>query len=207
MLNKRIKSLLVAGLLIFSMGGTVFATEDGIIDEHGVATISNPKFDANGNRNITKAILNGDIKVSLTRKEGDLYDILISWDSTKVNVTGMKSYFENGSIGSENYFDPEYHCANIIKEGNIYKVSLENLGGMGVTELLGKLVKVEIYYEAVKGSDPVVPPTEPEPEPEEPKEEIKDEPVTGDVGIMPIAITAVASAAGLFMLNKKDDEE
>lgn len=204
MLNKRIKSLLVAGLLVFSMSGAVFANEDGIVDKNGVATIENPKFNAEGKREITKAILNGDIKVSLTKKEGDLYDILISWDSTKVNVTGMKTFFENGTTDNSNYFDPEYHCANIIKEGNIYKVSLENLGGMGVTKLLGKLVKVEIYYEAVKGSDPVVPPTEPDPEPEE---KITDEPVTGDASIMPIVTVAAVSAAGLFALRNKDDEE
>jgi hypothetical protein len=198
MLNKRIKSLLVAGLLVFSMAGGVFAEGDSAAaDKNGVATITNPKFDAEGKRDITKAILNGDIKVSLTRKEGNLYDILISWDSTKVNVTGMKSTFENGTIGSENYFDPEYHCANIIKEGNIYKVSLENLGGMGVTELLGKLVKLEIYYEAVKSSDPV------DPNPEK----ITDEPVTGDTGTVLFVGGALVSVAALYALNKKEDEE
>ena len=198
MLNKRIKSLLVAGLLVFSMSGAVFANEDGIIDKNGVATIQNPKFDAEGKRVISQAILNGDIKVTLIKKDGDLYDITISWDSTKVNVTGMKTHFKNGTIDSNDYFNPEYHCADIKVNGNIHSVELKDLGGMGVTELLGKLVKVEIFYEAVKGSEPVTP---------EDPEKITDEPVTGDTSIMPIAITAVASAAGLFVLNKKDDEE
>ena len=204
MLNKRIKSLLVAGLLVFSMSGAVFANEDGIVDKNGVATITNPKFDAEGKREITKAILNGDIKVSLTRKEGDLYDILISWDSTKVNVIGMTSHYENSTTGQihDDFFNPDYHCSNIIKEGNIYKVSLEGLGGIPAEgfDSLGKLVKLEIFYEAVKGSDPVVPPTEPE-------EEITDEPVTGDASIMPIVTVAAVSAAGLFALRNKDDEE
>ena len=39
------------------------------------------------------------------------------------------------------------------------------------------------------------------------EEKITDEPVAGDASIMPIAVTAVLSAAGLYLVNKKDDEE
>lgn len=207
MLNKRIKSLLVAGLLVFSMNGVAFATEDSVADKNGVATITNPKFDANGNRSITKAILNGDIKVNLVEtvdEDGDyLYNIEVSWDSTKVKLTDIQSSYENGNIMHGNYVGDWYHCNTLVKEGDIYKVTVE--GGSESFETikgLGKLTELRIYYEAVKSSDPVNPNPNPDPE-----EKITYEPVTGDASIMPIVITAVVSAAGLYVLNKKDDEE
>lgn len=201
MLNRRIKSLLIAGLLVVGMSGAVFANGEGdTLPLTGKATIENPKFDANGQRVISQAILNGDIKVTLVKKDGDLYDITISWDSTKINVTGMKSYFENGTIGSNDYFDPEYHCADIKVNGNIHSVELKDLGGMGVTELLGKLVKVEIFYEAVKDDEPVTPPADD-------PEDITDEPVAGDTNMAPIGATAAVSAAGLLLVNRKDKDD
>jgi hypothetical protein len=68
------------------------------------------------------------------------------------------------------------------------------------------LIKVEVEFVPVDKDNNGIPdfkdskPVDPNPE------EIKD-PETGDTSIMPIVVTAVVSAAGLFVLNKKDDEE
>ena len=204
MLNKRIKSLLVAGLLVFSMSGGVFAEEISL-PSTGKAVIENPKFNAEGKRVISQAILNGDIKVSLVEtkdENGDYkYDIEISWNATKVNLTKVQSFYENngGNIDHSNYFKEkdQYYCSTLVKEGDIHKFTVEG-GGKD----FGKLTRLVIYYEAVKGSNPVTPPTEPEK-----PENITDEPVAGDASIMPIAVTAVLSAAGLYVVCKKDDEE
>ena len=200
-MNKKIKSLIVSGLLMVGMCGTVFANEVEL-PKVGTAVIENPAFEE-GKRVVS--LQDGLITVTITENEDGTYDILTTWDSTKVNVTGLKTFYENGSIVSDDFFNPDYHCANIIKEGDIYKVSLEGLAEVPEGfDAMGKLVKIEVTFENLtKGSDPVEPPVDPEP-PVVPEEEITD-PETGDTSSMVFVATALLSAGALLITKKKDE--
>ena len=200
-MNKRIKSLIIAGLMVIGMNGNVFANEVEL-PEVGTAIINNPAFEE-GVRVIS--LQDGLITVKITENEDGTYDILTTWDSTKVNVTGLKTIYENGNLISDDYFNPEYHCANIIKEGDIYKVSLEGLAEVPEGfDSMGKLVRIELTYENLtKGDEPVDPPVDPEP-PVTPEEEIID-PETGDVSSMAFVATALLSAGVLVFTRKKDE--
>ena len=200
-MNKKIKSLIVSGLLMVGMCGTVFANEVEL-PKVGTAVIENPAFEE-GKRVVS--LQDGLITVTITENEDGTYDILTTWDSTKVNVTGLKTFYENGSIVSDDFFNPDYHCANIIKEGDIYKVSLEGLAEVPEEfDSMGKLVKIEVTFENLtKGSDPVEPPVDPEP-PVVPEEEITD-PETGDTSSMVFVATALLSAGALLITKKKDE--
>lgn len=201
-MNKKIKSLLVAGVLLVGMSGNVFANEVEL-PKVGTAVITNPAFEE-GVRVVS--LQDGLITVTITENEDGTYDIVTTWDSTKVNVTGLKTFYENGSLVSDDFFNPEYHCANIIKEGDIYKVSLEGLAEvLAGFDSMGKLVKVEVTFENLtKGSEPVEPPVDPEP-PVVPEEEITD-PETGDASSMVFVATALLSAGALVFTRKKDEE-
>ena len=187
-MNKKIKSLIVAGLLMVGMCGTVFANEVEL-PKVGTAVIENPAFEE-GKRVVS--LQDGLITVTITENEDGTYDIL-------------KTFYENGSLVSDDFFNPEYHCANIIKEGDIYKVSLEGLAEVPEGfDSMGKLVKIEVTFENLtKGSDPVEPPVDPEP-PVVPKEEITD-PETGDTSSMVFVATALLSAGALLITKKKDE--
>ena len=200
-MNKRIKSLIIAGLMVIGMNGNVFANEVEL-PEVGTAIINNPAFEE-GVRVIS--LQDGLITVKITENEDGTYDILTTWDSTKVNVTGLKTIYENGNLISDDYFNPEYHCANIIKEGDIYKVSLEGLAEVPEGfDSMGKLVRIELTYENLtKGDEPVDPPVDPEP-PVTPEEEIID-PETGDVSSTVFVATALLSAGVLVFTRKKDE--
>lgn len=201
-MNKKIKSLLVAGVLLVGMSGNAFANEVEL-PKVGTAVIENPAFEE-GKRVVT--LQDGLITVTITENEDGTYDILTTWDSTKVNVTGLKTFYENGSLVSDDFFNPEYHCANIIKEGDIYKVSLEGLAEVPAGfDSMGKLVKIEVTFENLtKGSEPVEPPVDPEP-PVVPEEKITD-PETGDTSSMVFVATALLSAGALVFTRKKDEE-
>ena len=200
-MNKRIKSLIIAGLMVIGMNGNVFANEVEL-PKVGTAIIKNPAFEE-GVRVIS--LQDGLITVKITENEDGTYDILTTWDSTKVNVTGLKTIYENGNLISDDFFNPEYHCANIIKEGDIYKVSLEGLAEVPEGfDSMGKLIRIEVTYENLtKGDEPVDPPVDPEP-PVTPEEEITD-PETGDVSSMAFVATALLSAGVLVFTRKKDE--
>lgn len=204
-MSKKIKSLLIAGLLVLGMGGTAFANEVEL-PKVGTAVIKNPAFE-DGVRVVS--LQDGLITVKITENEDGTYDILTTWDSTKVNVTGLKTIYENGNLVSDDFFNPDYHCANIIKEGDIYKVSLEGLAEVSEGfDSMGKLVRIEVTYENLtKNDEPVVPPKDPEPpvDPEPtPEEEITD-PETGDVSSTAFVATALLSAGVLVFTRKKDE--
>ena len=110
-MNKRIKSLMIAGLMVIGMCGNVFANEVEL-PKVGTAIIKNPAFEE-GVRVIS--LHDGLITVKITENEDGTYDILTTWDSTKVNVTGLKTIYENGKLVSDDFFNPEYLCANIRK--------------------------------------------------------------------------------------------
>jgi hypothetical protein len=195
MLNKRIKSLLVAGLLVLGMG---FAKVDSYALEPITSTITNPKLIENKK---TISLQGGSIIVEVTKTE-DGYIFEPRWDSNKFKVLDIKAHYDdelNTVINSESYF-VDSKCHPIQENNNVHKSDAIDM------KINANLIKVEVIFMPIDKDNDGKPdfkdskPVDPNPE------EIKD-PETGDTSIMPIVVTAVASAAGLFVLNKKDDEE
>ena len=195
-MNKKVKSLIAAGLLVFGMAGSAFAAESEL-PSVSTSEITHPKFE-DGKRVVE--LQGGLIVVEMTEKENGEYDIVVKWKEESIKILGVKSYYENGSIDHTNYFEELYHCNTLGEEGEFVFGKVLG-GGEGFSGPLGKLVKVEVTFENLtKGDEPVVPPVTP------PEEEI-DDPETGDAGIMVGVITVAAASVGLFVINKKKDEE
>lgn len=203
MLNKRIKSLLVAGLLVFSMSGAVFANGSDL-PANGTIKIDYPDFGAKSYKEYTE-LQGGKIHLTLY-KDGNSYRADVKWDPSVIKVTGIKMTYEKAEgetvetystrdIKLPDEVQDDQGCYVAVKEGDLYKVTNIADGISGK-----KLVKVEIMFvNLTKGQQG----TDPE---EDPKEKI-DDPNTGDASIMPIVATAILSAAGLYVVCKKDDEE
>ena len=198
-MNKKVKSLLVAGLLVFSMAGSAFAAEESELPSVSTSAITHPKFE-DGKRVVE--LQGGLIVVEMTEKENGEYDIVVKWKEESIKILGVKSYYENGSIDHTNYFEELYHCNTLGEEGEFVFGKVLG-GGEGVSGPLGELVKVEVTFENLtKGDEPVVPPEEP---PVIPEEEI-DDPETGDAGIMVGVVSVALASLGLVVVNKKKDE-
>jgi hypothetical protein len=195
MLNKKIKSLFVAGLLVVGMGVAKF---DSFALEPITSTITNPKLIDNKK---TISLQGGSIIVEVTKTE-DGYIFEPRWDSNKFKVLDIKAHYDdelNTVINSESCFVSS-KCYPIQENSNVYKSDAIDM------KIDANLIMVEVVFMPIDKDNNGKPdfkdskPVDPNPE------EIKD-PETGDTSIMPIVVTAVASAAGLFALNKKDDEE
>ena len=202
-MNKKIKSLLIAGLLVFGMGGNVFADETEL-PTTSTSTITNPKFE-DGKRIVE--LQGGLIVVEMTEKENGEYDIVVKWKEESIKILGVKSYYENGSIDHTNYFEELYHCNTLGEEGEFVFGKVLG-GGEGFSGPLGKLVKVEVTFENLtKGDDPVNPPIDPTPDPDPTPEEKLDDPKTGDVNTMVIlGVSAFSAGTVLVLTNRKKDE-
>lgn len=196
-MNKKIKSLLVAGLLVVGMSGNVFADDvhvnDALIveniklDEVFIFQDNNVFLELDGPSNILLA----DIKAAWVEKYNITYVKLILKDGSEVNVPMEKINVENNGSG-------------LIRNS----VDLDDLDDpLGASDV--KTVKIGIDYKYpqdedgngvpdFKDDEPVDPPVEEEPE-------IND-PNTGDAGMMVGAITVAAASIGLFVVNKKKDE-
>lgn len=190
---KKVKCLLVAGLLVLGMGGNVFADDV----QQAVSTITNPKF-VEGEFN--KQLQEGNIVIKATEKDGYYYYVTTEWNGEKIKIIDVKLHFEDGSIVYNEALFKEDKCGVVQdKEGWKY-VNLVN-------DVDKKVVKIEVVFEPVKGNDPVVPPVEPPVEPEEPEEEVKDDPQTGDSSMLLYVGTAAASIGGLYVLTRKKEDK
>lgn len=206
MLNKRIKSLLVAGLLVFSMAGGVFA-EGSDLPKEATIKIENPDFGDFMNK--TYELQDKFIILKLTRHSSgedsyDDYQAHLTWDAEKYEVTHIKMVYEDESFTERDIMikaaEGKDCYVAVLGEDGKYRVSPigDDISGK-------KLIRVEVTFKNLtKGDNPVVPPVVPPTE--EPEEDVYD-PETGDASIMPIVATAVLSAAGLYVVCKKDDEE
>jgi len=197
-MNKKVKSLLVAGLLVFGMSGNVFADDvhvnDALIveniklDEVFIFQDNNVFLELDGPSNILLA----DIKAAWVENYNITYVKLILKDGSEVNVPMEKINVENNGSG-------------LIRNS----VDLDDLDDpLGASDV--KTVKIGIDYKYpqdedgngvpdFKDDEPVDPPVEEEPEIHDPN--------TGDAGMMVGAITVAAASIGLFVVNKKKDEE
>jgi hypothetical protein len=196
-MNKKIKSLLVAGLLVVGMG---FAKVDSFAAETDplVSKITDIEF-VNGEQQKVETLQHGYITVTMTRTADGKYDIVVKWDKTILDVVKVESIFEKNTIYSDlnTCYDVEYEGNNVIvtiKDANVVPEGFDPIG-----ELKG----VNVYFTLVDEDGDGVPNFK-EGTPVPPK---TDEPETGDASMIITASVAVASAVGLFVLSRKDDEE
>jgi hypothetical protein len=205
MLNKRIKSLLVAGLLVFSMG---FAKVDSFAAEPLMSEITDIEF-VKGEEQKVVTLQHGYITVTMNKNADGKYDIVVKWDKTVLDVVKVESIFETNSLFSSlnscySHTDDGQYITIVIKDANI---GPDAFGSPNY----GELTKVNVYFNLVdsdKDGAPDFKDDTPKPEePEEPKDPNVKDPETGDASMIAVVGIAVASAVGLYAVNKKDDEE
>jgi hypothetical protein len=189
-MNKKLRTLLLAGLLTLGMSTVAFANESEL-PAVSTSSVSHPKFE-DGKRVVE--LQGGLVIVDMTEKENGEYDIVVKWKGESIKILGVKSIYENGTIDHTNYFEELYHCNTLEQEGEFFKGKVLG-GGEGFSGPLGKLVKVEVTFENLtKGSNPIVPP----------QEEI-DDPATGDATTIGFLVAGALATLGLCKINK--DEE
>jgi hypothetical protein len=191
---KKVKSLLIAGLLVVGMG---FAKVDSFAAgaDPLISKITNIEF-VSGEQQKVETLQQGYITVTMNRDANGKYDVIVKWDKTMVNVIGIDSKGELGNLYSD--FNT---CYDNKEEGNYIIVTIK---GINENPSLGELKEVYVHFTPVDSDGDGVPNFK-EGTPVNP--EIK-EPETGDASIAIIASSVVAASAGLYLLNrKKDDDE
>ena len=195
-MNKKLRSLIIAGLLVVSMAGGVFA-EGEDLPPTGTIEIDYPKFDG-----VTQRVFNelgGNIFLTLykdtntdenTGEVSSVYRAIIKWNPDAVNVTGVKMTYADGTTAYRDIMTsaPEdQDCYVAIQDGDQFKVNIQD-------NIEGELVKVEIMFENLPG-------------PTTPKEEI-NVPETGDALLIVPGLALGAGVITLYLTGKnKDDEE
>lgn len=203
MLNKRIKSVLVAGLVVLGMG---FAKVDSYAAETLKSEITNIEFVQGETQKVVK-LQQGYITVTINKSADGKYDVVVEWDKTIVDVVGIDSLFEKG----QPTFSDFNTCYDYVVDGNKVIVTIKDVTGVPEGwDSKGELVGVNVHFTLVDSDNDGVPDFKDDtPQPEEPKPkdpEVKD-PETGDASMIAVIGIAVASAAGLVLTRKKDDEE
>jgi LPXTG-motif cell wall-anchored protein len=204
MLNKRIKSMLVAGLVILGMG---FAKVDSFAAETLKSEITDIDF-VEGEEQKVIELQQGYITVTINREADGKYDVIVKWDKTMVNVIGIDSLFESGNP----LYSDFNTCYDVEYEGNNIIVTIKDVNEMpeGFNPV-GELIGVNVHFTLVDSDNDGVPDFKddtPKPEePEKPKDPNVKDPETGDASMIAIIGIAVASATGLVLTRKKDDEE
>ena len=210
-MNKKVKALIVAGLLVVGMSGNIFAynTFEGndsnteiVSEKHeGLfqAKIENPKAGE------TYTLQDGNIIVVISA-DGKSATVQTKEGAT-VTVTHVHMKGGNG-----------FNCY-IAEEGLVDMICPPNKGGKQpeishITVVFDYADKTDTDGDGIpdfKDDEPVPPeppvePEEPEPpvEPEEP--EIED-PNTGDGSMIAFGAAVVVAGGVVYLLNRKDDEE
>jgi hypothetical protein len=208
-MNKKIKSLLVAGLLVLGMSGM---KNDVFAAELLTSTIKDIVFVTDETQKVIP-LQNGYITVTINKNNG-VYDVVVEWDKTAVDVVGMTSIFENNSLYSD--FNT---CYDYVTDGNKIIVTIRDVGSVPTGfDPMGELVQIDVNFNLVDTDGDGAPdikddtpngeePEDPQP-PAEPQEPTVIDPETGDVSTIAFVATIALSTAGLVYVNrKKDDEE
>lgn len=189
-MSKKVKSLLVAGLLVVGMSGNVFAANEFNNNEVLLATEQGAELPKAVLKNLvpgeTYTLQDGNITVKV--EENKKYvDITIKNGSpvkvVKVRVNGVKE--------------------SNVPEGT--RVFVANADTADITE-------VEIYFDLVDNTDsdgdgiPDIKDDTPNP-PEEPQKPEITDPETGDKSMVVFGATVVVAGGILYLVNKKDDDE
>jgi hypothetical protein len=197
---KKVKSLLIAGLLVVGMG---FAKVDSFAAEVDplVSKITDIAF-VSGEQQKVETLQQGYITVTMNRTADGKYDIIVKWDKTILDVVKVESIFEKNTLISDlnTCYDVKYEDNNVIVTIKDANIGPEALG----SEHYGELKQVNVHFTLADSDGDGVPDfKEGTPVPPE-----KEEPETGDASIAIIAGSVVVAGVGLYLLNrKKDDEE
>lgn len=211
-MNKKIKSLLVAGLLVLGMNGM---RNDVFADEILTSTVKDIVF-VTGETEKTVTLQNGYITVTINKVDG-VYDVVVEWDKTAVDVVGIESIFENNSLFSD--FNT---CYDYVTDGNKIIVTIKDVGSVPAGfDPMGELVQVDVKFNLVDTDGDGVPdikddtpngeepenPQPPQPEDPKPQPPTVIDPETGDASVIAFVATIALSTAGLVFVNKKKDDE
>ena len=196
-MSKKIKSLLVAGLLVLGMG---FAKVNSFAAEVDplVSKITDIKF-VEGEQQKVEKLQHGYITVTMNRTADGKYDIIVKWDKTILDVVNVDSIFEKKTLFSDlnTCYDVKYEGNNVIVTIKDANIGPEQFG----SENYGELTGVNVYFTLVDTDEDGVPNFK-ESEPVPPK---KEDPKTGDASMIAVAGLAVVSVVGLY-LTRKDEE-
>lgn len=208
MLNKRIKSLLVAGLVILGMSGNVFAAEvpkGPFTSYQTYPTILDESSEA--------VFQGGAIVVDITELEEstesqDVYHYSLEWNNHKFKMNKLILFLDNGDKIEENLNSGSGIAQTKDVEG---KQNFKLFKSQTAVAEDAKIVKIQVEYDYGTDTDedgkpdfkddkPTVPDTPNKPE--------KVDPETGDAGVAGLLLAAVGIGTGLVVVNKgKDDEE
>jgi hypothetical protein len=185
-----------------------FAKVDSFAAEPLMSEITDIEF-VKGEEQKVVTLQHGYITVTMNKNADGKYDIVVKWDKTVLDVVKVESIFETNSLFSSlnscySHTDDGQYITIVIKDANI---GPDAFGSPNY----GELTKVNVYFNLVdsdKDGAPDFKDDTPKPEePEEPKDPNVKDPETGDASMIAVVGIAVASAVGLYAVNKKDDEE
>ena len=198
-MNKKIKSLIVTGLLVVGMSGNVFGLEkEECKGNDGKGQCEHKVSDDNKLESPTPGVhtLGGVVKITVS-EDGKYAKVEPLKDENGYDLAKIKAVHMKGG--------PNYYCF-VLEEGETWVANLSCPlnGGNNIPEISHITVDFEAVHESERPA-----PGEKGDEPEEPEvphtpEAGGSDPVTGDASSMIYVGTAILSAAALFM-NKKED--
>ena len=203
-MNKRIKSLIVAGMMVVGMSGSVFANE--IPQGPFVSYKTHPTLLDESSEAVFQ---NGAIVVDVSKEElseQDVFHYSLEWNSHKFKMNKLILFLEDGNTIEEDLNSASGVAQTKDVEG---KENFKIFKSQSATSSGSNIVKIQVQYEYGTDTDGDGIPDFKDDEPVTPgKPEISD-PETGDSGLITVVGTSVAtlSAVGLFLVNKKKEDE
>ena len=226
MLNKRVKSLLVTGLLVLGMAGQAFADPitpgypDSLRSSVDNVTLNKPVQGGPQVPNKEYSFQKDNIQITvydasgMTNHPENTYQFIIKYNANLFSVEKLSAMIANG--GTNNAIDINMQAEPILDEnGNVtgWEKAVVYL------QLKDDLSNFEITYALIDDDNDGVPnakdddyvdPEDPNnPEPEKPEDEVIKDPAAGDANtIALLGGAAVGAGVLLIVLNrKKEDEE
>lgn len=201
---KKLKSLLVAGLLVVGMSGSVFANE--IPQGPFVSYKTHPTLLDESSEAVFQ---NGAIVVDVSKEElseQDVFHYSLEWNSHKFKMNKLILFLEDGSTIEEDLNSVSGVAQTEDVEG---KENFKIFKSQTATSSGSNIVKIQVEYEYGTDTDGDGIPDFKDDTPVEPEEPEIHDPETGDSSLVTVVGASVItlSAAGLFILNKKKEDE
>lgn len=203
-MSKKIKSLLMAVLLVIGMGFAKvnsFAEETKAFTEKFISEIRDIDF-VKGEKEKIITIQQGYITVTIKNNDG-VYDVIVEWDKTVVDVVGIDSLFEKGSQYSD--FNT---CYDVKYDGNKVIVTIKEVNVVPEGfDPVGELTGINVHFKLADLDGDTIPDFKDDLPEGNPKDPNTKDPETGDASMIFVVGVAVTSAVVLYVTRKKDDEE
>lgn len=206
MLNKRIKSLFVAGLVILGMSGNAFAAElpkGPFTSYQTYPTISDKSSEAV----FQNGAITVDVSIDDNYESQAVYMYKVLWNPNKYDVTKITLILDDEHEISTDLTSEQRPSTKDSTEVEGFKV-FEDQGAYEKGKKV-KEIRVEYNYSAnVTDTDENGKPDFKDDNPIDPEKPVKVDPETGDAGVAGLLLAAVGIGTGLVVVNKgKDDEE